>query len=205
MLARMVADGTTAVVVGTADDVAPVIALIGRVFDVYGLVFDPTVEVPDLLDFTRHYAPPHGIFFVVRARGEPVGSVGVERLDGSSAEIHRLYLAPALWGRGVGRALVETALAWCRAQGLRRVVLWSDTRFDRAHRLYERLGFRRTGERALEADINASREYGYDLTLGGCRRHPTVTGWAMTAVPPDRRAGPVRTPGRAARKSAGGP
>jgi putative acetyltransferase len=165
MLAHVVAEGTPAVVVATADDVAPVIALIGRVFDVYGLVFDPAVEVPDLLAFTRHYAPPHGAFFVVRGRGEAVGSVGIERLDGASAELHRLYLDPALWGRGVGRALVEAALAWCRAAGFRRVILWSDTRFDRAHRLYERLGFLRTGERTIEADVNASREYGYDLTL----------------------------------------
>jgi RimJ/RimL family protein N-acetyltransferase len=165
MLAHMVADGTPAVVAGTTDDVGPVIALIGRVFDVYGLVFDPAVEVPDLLEFARHYAPPHGAFFVVRAGDQPVGSVGVERLDGASAELHRLYLDPTWWGRGVGRALVEAALAWCRAAGLHRVILWSDTRFDRAHRLYERLGFLRTGERTIEGDLNASREYGYDLTL----------------------------------------
>jgi hypothetical protein len=43
-------------------------------------------------------------------------------------------------------------------------VLWSDTRFDRAHVLYERMGFRRTGERALH-DINHSREYCYERPL----------------------------------------
>lgn len=165
MLGHVVEDGSLTVVAATADDVAPVIALIGRVFDVYGLAFDPAVEVPDLLEYARHYAPPRGTFFVVRARGAAVGSVGVERLDATSAELHRLYLDPELWGRGLGRALVEAALAWCRAVGLRRVILWSDTRFDRAHRLYEQLGFTRRGERTIEGDVNESCEYGYDLML----------------------------------------
>jgi RimJ/RimL family protein N-acetyltransferase len=151
--------------VATVGDAAPVIALIGRVFGVYGLVFDPVAEVPDLLHFERHYTPPRGTFFVVRSRGGVVGSVGVERLDGASAELHRLYLDPTLWGRGLGRALVEAALAWCREAALCRVILWSDTRFDRAHRLYERLGFTRRGERIIDGDVNATREYRYDLTL----------------------------------------
>jgi GNAT superfamily N-acetyltransferase len=153
------------VVPATADDVGGVVTLIGRVFAVYGLVFDPTVEVPDLLDFTRHYAPPNGMFFVVRDDGAVVGSVGIEKLGASTAELHRLYLEPRLWGRGLGRALTETAIGWCRAEGLLELVLWSDTRFDRAHALYERLGFRRTGDRVVENDLNDSREFRYQRAL----------------------------------------
>lgn len=140
------------------------IRLIERVFQEYGFLFEPALEVPDLLAFDRHYAPPHGAFFVVRHGAEVLGSVGVERHGPSSAELHRLYLDAGLRGRGVGQALVEAVLAWCRAEGVRHLVLWSDTRFDRAHRLYERLGFRRTGERALE-DVNRSREYRYERAV----------------------------------------
>src|SRR5215471_13287326 len=43
-----------------------------------------------------------------------------------------------------------------------RLVLWSDTRFDLAHRLYERMGFRRTGERTLPEDVNDTREHGFE-------------------------------------------
>ena len=48
---------------------------------------------------------------------------------------------------------------------LPRLPLWSDTRFTRAHALYSRLGFVRTGERALPGDVNQTREYRYDLDL----------------------------------------
>lgn len=146
----------------TADDVPGVIALIGRVYAEYGFVYDPAVEVPDLLAFARHYEPPGGAFFVVRHEGRVAGSVGVAALDAHAAELHRLYLDAALRGQGTGRALAEAVLEWCRARGMHRLVLWSDTRFDRAHRLYERMGFRRTGERALPGDVNQTREYGFE-------------------------------------------
>ena len=143
-------------------DVPGVVELIGRVYLGYGFVYVPEVEVPDLFRFDQHYAAPHGAFFVVREDNVVVGSVGVERLNDGSAELHRLYLDAGLRGRGTGRALVETVLEWCRTQKIRRLILWSDTRFDQAHRLYERMGFQRTGERVLPDDLNQTREYGFE-------------------------------------------
>ena len=140
------------------------IRLIGRVYAEYGFIFEPAAELPDLLAFPRHYAAPHGAFFVIRRNGQVVGSVGVERLGESAAELHRLYLDADLRGRGLGRALVEAVITWCRDEGIAQLLLWSDTRFDRAHVLYERMGFQRTGERALD-DINHTREYRYERAL----------------------------------------
>jgi GNAT superfamily N-acetyltransferase len=145
-----------------SNDAPGVVDLIGRVYSEYGFVYVPEVEVPDLFRFDHHYTAPHGAFFVAREGDIVVGSVGVERVDDHSAELHRLYLDARLRGRGTGRALVEATLAWCREQGIPRMILWSDTRFDQAHRLYERMGFRRTGERVLPDDLNQTREYGFE-------------------------------------------
>jgi GNAT superfamily N-acetyltransferase len=147
------------------DDAPEVIALIGRVFTEYGLIYEPAAEVPDLIDFDAHYAAPHGAFFVARVGERIVGSVGVERLDRDSAELHRLYLDAEFRGRGFGRALVETVVEWCRTRAVSRLVLWSDTRFEQAHRLYDRMGFCRTGERELPGDVNETREYRYERSL----------------------------------------
>jgi len=147
-----------------AEDAQGVIRLIGRVYAEYGFTFEPADELPDLLTFTQHYVAPYGTFFVIRHYGQVVGSVGVERLGESSAELHRLYLDANLRGRGLGRALVEAAIAWCRAEGMTHSLLWSDTRFERAHVLYKRMGFQRTGERALN-DINYTHEYRYERSL----------------------------------------
>ena len=91
-----------------------------------------------------------------------VASVGVERVDDDTAELHRLYVDPEWRRRGLGDALMQSALEWCRVRGIGRMVLWSDTRFENAHRLYTRLGFQRRGERTVEGDINDSREYRFE-------------------------------------------
>jgi GNAT superfamily N-acetyltransferase len=148
-----------------ASDAPAVIALIGRVFAEYNFIWNPATEVPDLFDVERHYRGKGGAFWVARLDGQVVGSVGVERLPDGRAELHRLYLDATLRGRGVGRALVEAVLSWCRAAGIRQLTLWSDTRFDRAHRLYEGLGFTQTGERELPDDPNDTREFAYERAV----------------------------------------
>jgi putative acetyltransferase len=153
------------IVPATRADAAGVIDLIGRVFVEYGWIWDPAVEVPDLLRWTPHYEPPHGGFFVVRRDRIVVGSVGVDRLDGETAELHRLYLDSGVRGRGLGDALVATILDWCRMHSVTRLVLWSDTRFVHAHRLYLRNGFRQTGERVLPEDVNQTREYHFERAV----------------------------------------
>ena len=149
----------------TAADAPGIVALIGRVYAEYGFVWDPRIEVPDLFDFEAHYAPPCGGFFVARADGAIVGSAGVERLDARRAEMHRLYLDAERRGRGTGRALTEAVLAWCRERQIDELILWSDTRFDLAHRLYTRMGFTRTGERTVVGDVNDSREYRFERSV----------------------------------------
>ena len=151
----------------TSADAPDVIALMARIWEEYAFIWEPVTEVPDLFRFDAHYAPPQGAFWVVRDdAGRVVGSIGIERLpdatDPTTAEIHRLYLDAHLRGRGLGKALMEEALAWCRAQGITRLVLWSDTRFEHSHRLYRRLGFAQLGERTVPDDINASREYRFE-------------------------------------------
>ena len=147
---------------GTRDDAPGVIALIGRVFVEYGWIWDPPTEVPDLLDFDAHYAPPHGTFWVVIDGARVVGSAGVDRRGPGLAELHRLYLEPGQRGRGLGEALVARVLEWCRAEAITRLELWSDTRFEHAHRLYLRTGFHQDGERTLPGDLNDTREYRFE-------------------------------------------
>jgi GNAT superfamily N-acetyltransferase len=150
---------------GTRDDADGIVALIGRVFEEYRWIYDPPTEVADLYTFDKHYAPPRGAFWVVTDAGRIVGSIGVERVDATSAELHRLYLDSDRRGQGLGEALVQRVVDWCREQGIGRLVLWSDTRFEHAHRLYRRLGFEQDGVRTLVGDVNDSREYGFARDL----------------------------------------
>jgi carbonic anhydrase len=72
----------------------------------------------------------------------PVGCVVLSRRDAQTAEIKRLYVAPAARGGGIGRALVQGAIERARSGGHRRIVLDTHrSRLEAAYGLYRALGF----------------------------------------------------------------
>jgi GNAT superfamily N-acetyltransferase len=62
------------------------------------------------------------------------------------AGIRMLAVVPEAQGRGVGTALVRACVARARATGVRRIVLHSTPWMRAAHRIYDRVGFRRAPE-----------------------------------------------------------
>ncbi|MER8183649.1 GNAT family N-acetyltransferase [Kitasatospora sp. NPDC094015] len=65
-------------------------------------------------------------------------------------EIRMLAVARAARGRGAGSALVRAAMARSRELGLTGMAFSTRPQMTAAHRVYERLGFRRTPERDWE-------------------------------------------------------
>ena len=63
------------------------------------------------------------------------------------AEFRMLAVAPAARGQGIGHALARWCVDRAREQGCTAVVLSSLDQMHAAHRLYERMGFRRLPER----------------------------------------------------------
>jgi predicted N-acetyltransferase YhbS len=73
----------------------------------------------------------------------PPGSSYREMAGDGEGEFRMLAVPSAARRRGVARALVRRCIDRSREMGERRVVICSDAGMDTAHRLYERLGFRR--------------------------------------------------------------
>jgi GNAT superfamily N-acetyltransferase len=73
--------------------------------------------------------------------GAGLGCVAFRDLGRGTAEIKRLYVAPAARGRALGRRLVLAALDRARAAGHARVVLDSLPALQASHGLYRSLGF----------------------------------------------------------------
>lgn len=65
-------------------------------------------------------------------------------LRDACGKLHDLYVDERARGRGVAQRLVEEAVARLEAMGAPRVVLLTAWNNERAHRFFERLGFRRT-------------------------------------------------------------
>jgi ribosomal protein S18 acetylase RimI-like enzyme len=62
-----------------------------------------------------------------------------------AGEIMSIYVAPDAWGNGVGRRLLQTALARLAGAGFCEAKLWVLDRNGRAIAFYERAGFARDG------------------------------------------------------------
>jgi ribosomal protein S18 acetylase RimI-like enzyme len=109
---------------------------------------------PQLADVAGR-APRSDLLVARDAEGRIVGSVALV-LSGDFGEVttseeeaafRMLVVDPEARGQGIGELLVTTCLERARAAGKRRMVLSTDPRMTAAHRLYERMGFRRLAER----------------------------------------------------------
>jgi GNAT superfamily N-acetyltransferase len=77
----------------------------------------------------------------------PIGSPWRELGSDDEAEFRMLAVAPKARGHGVGEALVRHCEARATADGATRMVLSTLDEMTSAHRIYGRLGYRRSPER----------------------------------------------------------
>ncbi|WP_449254805.1 GNAT family N-acetyltransferase [Bosea sp. (in: a-proteobacteria)] len=150
-------------------DSEPLAALIAASFAEYPDCHFLWEEFPELRRPASTFAAKGGKLWVVDAPGGGIaGSLGVTPVaEQNAVELTKLYAGPAFRGTGLAQALFAEALAFAEAGGFAEIMLWSDTRFARGHRFYEKLGFRRwPGERYL-ADVAASWEIHYRKPLRG--------------------------------------
>lgn len=143
--------------------------LIARSWGEYpGTVFDRAVELPELDAPAAHFAALEGMLWVLDGPADRVlGSVGIAPLrDGTGVwELHKMYLDRGLRGSGWAANLLMRAEEYAVLHGARAILLWTDTRFEAAHRFYARNGYSRLpGERLLQ-DLSASREYAFRKDL----------------------------------------
>ncbi|WP_344953120.1 GNAT family N-acetyltransferase [Actinomadura miaoliensis] len=123
-----------------------------------GLVAPDSGYVPELRDARARAA--HTELLVAEIAGEVVGAVAycppgsryAAVADADEAEFRMLAVVERARGLGVGRALVEACLHRARAAGLRGLRLVTQHNMPVAHRMYERMGFRRTPERDWSLD-----------------------------------------------------
>jgi GNAT superfamily N-acetyltransferase len=130
-------------------------------------VLDVDGEMPELRALASHYADKGGALWVAEAGGQIIGMVATAPHDADTWEICRVYTMPSTHGGGLGERLLTTAEAHARDAGGRRLVLWSDTRFDRAHRFYEKHSYVRHGPIRVLRDVSNSLEFGYAKPVAG--------------------------------------
>jgi putative acetyltransferase len=144
------------------DDSENLIQLIGTIFAEYpGCVLDVDGEMPELRKPRSATAADSGRWWVAEVDGEIVGSVAIVPADKGALELKRLYVSAAARRRGLGARLVELVESEARVREATTLILWTDTRFEDAHRLYARLGFLRGDRTRALNDLSNTIEYHY--------------------------------------------
>jgi len=92
------------------------------------------------------------------------GSLLAESEGPGEAGIRMLAVAPSAQGQGIGTALARALVDRARADGRRGIALLSLPAMFAAHRVYERLGFRRAPDRDWEPEPGLLL-LGYELDL----------------------------------------
>ncbi|MRT28867.1 GNAT family N-acetyltransferase [Herbaspirillum sp. CAH-3] len=99
---------------------------------------------PDLKDIAGFYQKGHGNFWVALDGGKVVGTVSLLDIGNAQVALRKMFVAASHRGKEHGTAarLLEGAIAWARAQGVRQIFLGTTDKFLAAHRFYEKNGFR---------------------------------------------------------------
>jgi GNAT superfamily N-acetyltransferase len=92
----------------------------------------------------------------------PLSTAGEER---RVAELYALYVRPAWWSTGTGRALMDRVLARSAAAGYSAVTLWVLRDNERARRFYERAGFAPDGATNVLTSLAGVLELRYHQAL----------------------------------------
>jgi GNAT superfamily N-acetyltransferase len=129
--------------------------LIGRVGELHGRYYAKAwgsgapfelLVTREFCDFIEHYDPEKDLVLSAHSHGVLVGSISmIGRKPGPDGAQLRFFLVdPAYHGCGAGKALLHTALEWCRERRFRKIFLWTVDHLPQSRGLYEKAGFRVT-------------------------------------------------------------
>jgi ribosomal protein S18 acetylase RimI-like enzyme len=92
---------------------------------------------------------PRSVVLVAERDGDVVGFVntGACRDEEGVGELYAIYVLPAAWGAGAGRALITRAEESMRSSGFGEALLWVMDGNERAIRFYETAGWQQDGRK----------------------------------------------------------
>lgn len=121
--------------------------------------WDPSFEAlvaRIVADFAEAHDPARERGWIAELDGERAGCVLCVARSETVAQLRILLVDPAARGRGIGTRLVDECLAFARAAGYERIVLWTNHPLVSARRIYEAAGFELDGEEPVHM-------FGHDL------------------------------------------
>ena len=115
----------------------------------------------DLLDVQANYFDRGDLFWIaVDEQDRVIGCIGFNRLNGTEAKLHRLYVKPDRKRQGVGSALLKTAEDAMRAQGVTTALVHlgePKEQWFESYAFYPKHGYRETEPRWMKKELQQEK------------------------------------------------
>lgn len=129
-------------------DIGWIIYLHGVVYD-RECGFDPTFEAyvaGPLADCVRSASARNRIWIAER-EGRIVGCIAIVALSPQTAQLRWFLVEPSARGGGLGKKLLQEAVAFCKRCGYESIILWTVRGLAAAAHRYESVGFQKVEEK----------------------------------------------------------
>ena len=146
--------------------IGTMVALQARTYAAYdfGAIFESN-RARDIGEFFGRFDPARDGLWLVVDHGAILGSIVIDGSSGPrTGHLRWLILDESLRGTGIGRQMVETAMAFCRRRSLESVYLTTFSKLMAAARLYRDAGFRLVSERDTDEWGGTVGEQRYEWT-----------------------------------------
>jgi DNA-binding MarR family transcriptional regulator/GNAT superfamily N-acetyltransferase len=91
--------------------------------------------------FVRRFQPEWEKCWIAELDGERVGAIFLVRKSATTAKLRMLILSPKARGMGLGARLTDECIAFARAKGYKKIVLWTNSCLITARSIYAKRGF----------------------------------------------------------------
>lgn len=131
-------------------DIGGVIALHGIVYACehgFDYTFEGTYVASTFVEFAESYTPRNDRLWVAEHEDRIVGAIGIKGRSKEEAQLRWWLVHPTYRGFGLGRALLEAAIAFCKQCSYKTIFLWTVNDLHAAIHLYKAVGFKKTDEK----------------------------------------------------------
>ena len=103
--------------------------------------------------------------WIIEKKNEILGSMAIVEHSKTDAQLRWLLLHPDIRGQGLGKQLMDDAIAFCKSKGYSSIFLWTEDLLEPAAKLYESRGFQLTEEKTHKIWGAELTEQKYELKL----------------------------------------
>jgi N-acetylglutamate synthase-like GNAT family acetyltransferase len=123
------------------NDLPKIINIINKHYQKYGDFVNLNKYDKDLKDIEKNYFQQKGCFWIAQLNNNIIGTIALQPLDSSIAEIKRVYVREAYHGTIISHKLMQKVLNFAIDNHYQKVILWSDSRYKRAHNFFLKYKF----------------------------------------------------------------